>query len=528
MTRPTRALAAKRPTAQRLEMELAHEAAPIVERLGGRLPSAAELMQLSLDRGVDLATVVFYRAVLASPLHSGFVRAVMRASRSDAEPARSENPFRYEAVILPSSTPGYGPSWGSFVDDVRRWARDLGYATDVPDVWKGGSIFGNARALADYVAEKPLDAKLVFVTFGRGALEMRAFLQKRGRAHPDLAKVKGWINVAGAFGGVAAYDRELEGPLSRAWTRAKAGLLGRSYLSYLESSSRHAGWREPFQAPSRLLTVNLVPFPMRWHLPLSLRGSFDALSRFGPNDGAVLLSESMARPGLICPAWGLHHASGADEWRSLLTRAMRVALEALERPQAADEGRRGRLDLSVERADPDPELRARLRAEDEAAAKRREAERRARRMVARAREAAVRREEALRAAHAVVAAEAGGSEGAASASASMEPSPGLPAPLASGELSALLDANVAGARVGRFDPREWELVQMLGTGPARSPAPDAKRDASAKREFASAEAGSALRPDGREDAARTSASSPSGSDVAGPSFDEDDDAFRFF
>lgn len=356
--------------------------------LAGRLPSSGELMQLSIERGVDLATVVLYRSILASPLHAGFARAVSRSSPPSTAPARSA----YEVVVVPSSTPGYGPKWGSFVDPVRSWAREAGYATDSADTLRSGSIAGNARVLSDLVAEKPADAKLVFVTFGQGASELRYFLQKRGPEHADMAKVRGWINVAGSYGGLAAFDRKLEDPFRRAWAKTSAMLLGRSYSAIAEASSRFSMWREPFQPPRRMLTMNLVGFPMRWHLPRGLRSSYDAIGRRGPNDGALLLTDAMARPGLVCPVWGLHHRSGPDDWMMTLSRALRVMLETLERPATAADARP---DLSVEMNETDPEIRAERRREEVASARLREAKSRARKMLERAKAAAARREEVL-------------------------------------------------------------------------------------------------------------------------------------
>ena len=338
----------------RFELELVFEAAPIVKRLGGRLPSAAELVALTRTRGTELATAVLYKSILLSPLHGGFVRAMARPSTANAN--------GLEAVIVSGSGVPSANKRTKWTDGARECARRAGYSTDVVETSRSSSVAGNARAIADLVQAKPRDAKLVFVTFGQGAAELRFFLQKRGPAHPDMGKVRGWANVAGGFGGIAANDPAMAGGIAGWAARAACALGGRSFAAMAESSSRFGLWQEPFVPPRGALIASLVPIALPRHLPPWLRARHRALASRGPNDGAILALDAIARPGLVYPAWGLSQASDLSAWAPHLEKALRVMATSLTAPVVAPEA--AIEDLSVRRNETDPVLRRRRRLAD--------------------------------------------------------------------------------------------------------------------------------------------------------------------
>ena len=54
--------------------------------------------------------------------------------------------------------------------------------------------------------------------------------------------------------------------------------------------------------------IHLLGFPLRQHLSNAIASRCHRqLARFGPNDGAMLLAEACALPGLIYPVWGADH-----------------------------------------------------------------------------------------------------------------------------------------------------------------------------------------------------------------------------
>jgi hypothetical protein len=66
--------------------------------------------------------------------------------------------------------------------------------------------------------------------------------------------------------------------------------------------------RRDIAPPEHIRMIHVVAFPLRRHIrnPRTRRWH-GRLSSFGPNDGAVVLTDACCLPGLILPVWGADH-----------------------------------------------------------------------------------------------------------------------------------------------------------------------------------------------------------------------------
>ena len=56
-----------------------------------------------------------------------------------------------------------------------------------------------------------------------------------------------------------------------------------------------------------LLVINVVGFPLTFHLNGTTRARHKQLAACGPNDGSTLLRDAIVEPGLVYPVWGADH-----------------------------------------------------------------------------------------------------------------------------------------------------------------------------------------------------------------------------
>src|SRR3954466_986583 len=90
------------------EVQLAAEVAPAVASLGRRLPSSEELRACARDKGMDFATMLLYRALLAVPQHREFI------DRLEAQPIAADRaPADAKVLVVPALFHGHYPEAGA-------------------------------------------------------------------------------------------------------------------------------------------------------------------------------------------------------------------------------------------------------------------------------------------------------------------------------------------------------------------------------------------------------------------------------
>jgi hypothetical protein len=302
------------------EVALASRADHRVSSLRGAVPDTATLGQITADGGLDLATMVFYRAVLASPVHGEFVRVIDRQPTGPSP--RHAGPT---LLIVPAMFHRERPDLGGDGRLVAGIARACGFEVEVVPTLSRGSISQNAgiiRASIENARGKPL----WLFSLSKGGGEVRRALSDR----PDtgaLERVRGWINVSGIVRGSHFIDHMLGSPARRLRARAFCLALGTSYAGAKELQTTHPYWQEMFKVPEQMTVINLVGVPLGCHVQKGLVGRYRRLGTLGPNDGFVLLPETLILPGLIYPIWGSDHLFRSPQVSPLLYRLFNLLQE---------------------------------------------------------------------------------------------------------------------------------------------------------------------------------------------------------
>lgn len=268
------------------------------------LPSARELREVAAREGIDAATRMLYCRVLESPAHGAFIRRLAEISRRPA-------PFRWPREATLAIVPGafYREKSRSGADGavVRGEAERLGCPTELVPLASRGGIEENARILCEWLVARGR-APLVLVSLSKGGADVKAAL-----ARPDAARafagVATWINLCGTLDGTPMAEWVLSWNPAAVLNRLYHRLSGQS-LAFLGDLRYGAGGPlcDPLHLPPHLRLVSVVGFPLREHLVRGVsRRCHRRLRHLGPNDGALVLADVCALPGLLFPFWGADH-----------------------------------------------------------------------------------------------------------------------------------------------------------------------------------------------------------------------------
>jgi hypothetical protein len=301
------------------EVDLAWRVRDTVTNLHGAVPGVDELARISSSHGLDFATMVFYKAVLAAPMHGEFVR---RIERTSVEPRRPMT--RPRLFIVPAMFYRERPDLGGDGSLVATVARACGYQVEVFQTQSRGSISDNAAIIAETM-RRDRGEPVWILSLSKGGGEVRLALQRDGAGWID--RVRGWINVCGIVRGSHFIDYML-GTRSGRWrARAFCLALGTSYSSVNELRTTHAFWQQPFVSPAHISVINLVGVPLGCHVQKALVGRHRRLGAVAPNDGFVLLPNTLILPGSIYPIWGTDHLFRSPQVSPLLYRLFNLLQE---------------------------------------------------------------------------------------------------------------------------------------------------------------------------------------------------------
>jgi hypothetical protein len=301
------------------EVDLTWRVRATVESLRGTVPGIEELGHISSEHGLDFATMVFYQAVLASPVHGEFVRGV---DGTRAEPRALTT--RPRLLIVPAMFYRERPDLGGDGSLVATVARACGYQVDVIQTSSRGSMSQNAAIIAETMS-KDTGGPAWLLSLSKGGGEVRLAMQRHGGGWID--RVQGWINVSGIVRGSHFIDYMLGTASGRLRARAFCLALGTSYASINELQTTHAFWQESFVPAAHLRVINLVGIPLGCHVQKALVGRYRRLGTLGPNDGFVLLPATLIHPGPIYPLWGTDHLFRSPQVSLLLYRLFNLLQE---------------------------------------------------------------------------------------------------------------------------------------------------------------------------------------------------------
>jgi hypothetical protein len=317
---------------------------------------AASLRHITKEYGVDFATALLFDRFRKSSRHSAFIRRIEELCNAPSfDGPRVWSPPR--VMIVPGALYLERPDMGGDGRMIREVAESFGCRSGLVPLASLGSVSENAHRLAAWLKQQP-DEKLILVSLSKGGADLKLALQS-----PDAPRlfrnVLAWINVCGPLDGSPMANWILSSRV-RTWLMRFQYWAQRRDFGFISELRHGAGsalntplhWSAGFQTggmpkphragsetgaptpaalrlPLATRMISLVGFPLRGHMttPFS-RFCHRTLSKWGPNDGTVLLSDASQWPGEIYPVWGAdHYFRPENRARALITAVLRYLAE---------------------------------------------------------------------------------------------------------------------------------------------------------------------------------------------------------
>lgn len=294
-----------------------------VEWLNGAISALASPdwpRQLAVERGIDVATAALYEHLRREDrlISAGYADIPSLAVNS------SGNPRGFKLAIVPGAFYREHPQTGADGAPLMVAARALGCDATVVPTPSIGTLAEGAGALLTWLQAQSGD-QIVLASLSKGGADVKMALADP-RASLAFSKVKAWINIGGITEGSPMVSWLLERKLLTSLYRFLFWKRGRNF-QFIRDLDRRVGAPLAHRVvlPAHLQVIHVIGFSLRRHIQGKRAKSWHRrLSPLGPNDGAVILADSLAIPGKVIAAWGADHFSPQRlDLKLMLTAAFR-------------------------------------------------------------------------------------------------------------------------------------------------------------------------------------------------------------
>ena len=297
-----------------------------------RLPDQAQLRQLGEEVSMDFAALVFARALLADPksrnVQTAFDRFLRAGIERSAAALQRPSAFQYTVLFAPAWLYRSHPETGSDFAAQRQLLGRLGIPNQLVASGESDSVEDNAAAIVAAVrAMEHPPGRIILVSVSKSGAEAALALSQL--TPEESARVAAWVNIAGALRGTPLADSALRAParwLARGifWV-SRWDWAGLASLATEPSRRRLAG----LQLPGSITVLNVVAVPVSGSVGYQVFSGYQVLISNGPNDGVVLLADTVWPGGVNLVALGADHLFAKwreDEYTLALLRAVDVAI----------------------------------------------------------------------------------------------------------------------------------------------------------------------------------------------------------
>jgi hypothetical protein len=221
------------------------------------------------------------------------------------------------------------PETGADFACQRRVLDRLGIAHRLIPSRQDASVEENAAIIAAAVRAATRDGTRVIVVSASKSGAEAALALSRGLSADDASAVAAWINIVGALGGSPLADTALRPPTS--WVaRSVFWLRGWDWAGMVSMSTAASQERlRDARMPDSIAVVNVVAVPLSGTVGTAVWGGYRLLRRHGPNDGAVLLADTVWPGGVNIVAIGPDHLFAPREDDAHTLAMLRAIAEAI-------------------------------------------------------------------------------------------------------------------------------------------------------------------------------------------------------
>jgi len=298
-----------------------------------RLRDQEWLRELGREVSVDFAALAFARAISADArsraVQAAFERFLQAGLERSTAALRRPRAFPYTVLFAPSWLYRSHPKTGSDFARQRRLLDRLGIPNRLITSGESDSVEDNAAAIAAAVRAARSDNDPVIVVSASKSGAEAALALSRLLTPEETTGVAAWVNVAGALHGTPLADAALRPPAS--WmARTICWINGWNWAGLASMATEPSRRRlEGARLPEAIIVVNVIAVPVSGSIGTTVYGGYRFLLSDGPNDGVVLLADTVWPSGVNLVVLGAYHLfarSREDAYILALLRAVDVAV----------------------------------------------------------------------------------------------------------------------------------------------------------------------------------------------------------
>jgi hypothetical protein len=280
-----------------------------------RLPDRARLHDLAGQTSTDYAALSFAQAIRAERMNSLLQAAFERFTQDGPERAeevlRRPGAFPYTVLLVPSWMYRSAPLNGADFARQRRILERLGLPHRTIATAESGDVEDNAVTIAADVREACRRGEAVLLVSASKSGAEVALALARVLTPSEAACVAGWLNIAGALGGSPLADAALRPPASLV-VRLAFWLMGWDWQGMVSMATEPRRSRLYKAAmPETVAVLNLVAVPVSGSVGRQVFFGYQMLRSHGPNDGVVLLADTVWPGAPTLAILGTDHLFGA-------------------------------------------------------------------------------------------------------------------------------------------------------------------------------------------------------------------------
>jgi len=275
-----------------------------------RLPDQARLRQIARETSTDYSALVFVKALSADPksqaVQAAFDRYFREGSERSTAALTRPGAFPYTLVFAPSWLHKSHAETGADFAFQRALVDRLGIPQRLLATGESDSVEANAAIIADSIRTMGcVNGPMVVVSASKSGAE--AALALTGLTQAESACVAAWINIAGALHGTPLADAALRPPVK--WmARSIFWLSGWSWDALSSLATKPSRRRlEGRRLPEAITVLNIVAVPVSGSVGYQVYAGYQVLESHGPNDGVVLLADTVWPNGINLVALGADH-----------------------------------------------------------------------------------------------------------------------------------------------------------------------------------------------------------------------------
>jgi len=300
----------------------------------GDVPDRDELKRLSDEFSVDFAALYLADKIARVPanrrFHSLFDQmyestgAGLRQGHVQLPAAAAE----YDVLFVPTYLYTRFMARGASLHEPREALEKVGFKCYFVETRDDGPIESNAELVANAIRARAKDGRrLIIITASKSSSEVALALTKLGAA--GTHHVAAWINAMGALQGTPLVDDNVLPELE--WIVGKVDPAGGISMSTATSRPRFAS----FRVPSPVFVVNVIAIPTSGSVTFRGRRGYYPMLKHGPNDGMVLLADTLYPGGVTLAQLGSDHFLANREIDVFTIALVTTVIRWLESPAPA-------------------------------------------------------------------------------------------------------------------------------------------------------------------------------------------------